>query len=335
MKENDTILEVRDLKKSFPVRRTLLQYLQKKAPDAVHAVDGVSFSMKTGEVTGLVGESGCGKSSLAKVLLNLYPADDGDIVFEGTSIVRRKKGQKNLYGTRMQMVFQDPYSSLNPRMTIRQMFYEILSVHQICEAKDREKEAVRALEMVGLGASVLDSFPGQFSGGQRQRISIARALAVHPDLLVADEAITALDVSIQAQIINLLSDLQKELNLSILFISHDLSVVRYLSDQIIVMYLGKIMEIARSEDLFQNPYHPYTQILLKATPVIGEKTLMQSEGIQGDPPSPIHIPTGCRFHTRCPYATEQCRTTEPILQNFGRDHFAACWYPANTDGKER
>ena len=215
------------------------------------------------------------------------------------------------------------------------MFYEILSVHQICEAKDREKEAVRALEMVGLGASVLDSFPGQFSGGQRQRISIARALAVHPDLLVADEAITALDVSIQAQIINLLSDLQKELNLSILFISHDLSVVRYLSDQVIVMYLGKIMEIARSEDLFQNPYHPYTQILLKATPVIGEKTLMQSEGIQGDPPSPIHIPTGCRFHTRCPYATEQCRTTEPILQNFGRDHFAACWYSANMDGKER
>ena len=175
MKENDTILEVRDLKKSFPVRRTLLQYLQKKAPDAVHAVDGVSFSMKTGEVTGLVGESGCGKSSLAKVLLNLYPADGGDIVFEGTSIVRKKKGQKNLYGTRMQMVFQDPYSSLNPRMTIRQMFYEILSVHQICEAKDREKEAVRALEMVGLGASVLDSFPGQFSGGHRQRISIARA----------------------------------------------------------------------------------------------------------------------------------------------------------------
>lgn len=327
MEQKDNILEIRNLEKKFPVRRSLLQVLKKEPAEAVHAVDGVTFSMKRGEVTGLVGESGCGKSSLAKVLMNLYPADDGDIIFEGKSIVSKKAGQKNRYGTRMQMVFQDPYASLNPRMTIRQMFYEILSVHRICDRKDREREAVRVLEMVGLGASVLDSFPGQFSGGQRQRISIARALAVHPDLLVADEAITALDVSIQAQIINLLMDLRKELNLSMLFISHDLSVVRYLSDQVVVMYLGKIMETARAEDLFEHPLHPYTQILLQATPVIGDKTLQRSKEIQGEPPSPMHVPSGCRFHTRCPYATAECEKTEPPARDFGDGHYTACWHP--------
>ena len=327
MKSDDVILEIRDLKKSFPVRRSLAQIWKREPADAVHAVDGVSFSMKRQEVTGLVGESGCGKSSLARVLMNLYPADAGDILFEGESIVSRKPGQKNRYGTRMQMVFQDPYASLNPRMTIRQMFYEILSVHKICERKDLEKTAVQNLEMVGLGASVLDSFPGQFSGGQRQRISIARALCVHPDLLVADEAITALDVSIQAQIINLLMDLKNELKLSMLFISHDLSVVRYLSDQVVVMYLGKIMETARTEDLFRNPMHPYTRILLGATPVIGEKNENKESGIQGEPPSPMHIPSGCRFHTRCPYATERCSLEEPVPEETENGHVVACWNP--------
>mgnify|MGYP002519401708 CR=1 FL=1 len=327
MEKKDNILEIRNLEKKFTVRRSFLQMLKKKPADSVHAVDGVTFSMKRGEVTGLVGESGCGKSSLAKVLMNLYPADDGDIIFEGKSIVSKKPGQKNSYGTRMQMVFQDPYASLNPRMTIRQMFYEILSVHRICSRKDREKEAVSVLEMVGLDASVLDSFPGQFSGGQRQRISIARALVVHPDLLVADEAITALGVSIQAQIINLLMDLRNELNLSMLFISHDLSVVRYLSDQVVVMYLGKIMETAESEDLFEHPLHPYTQILLQATPVIGAKNLQNNKEIQGEPPSPMHIPSGCRFHTRCPYATAECEKMEPPVRNFGNGHCTACWHP--------
>lgn len=331
MKSDETILEVRNLKKYFPVRRSLVQMLEGRPADAVHAVDGVSFSMKRGEVTGLVGESGCGKSSLARVLMNLYPADEGDILFEGTSIVSRKAGQKNRYGTRMQMVFQDPYASLNPRMTIRRMFYEILTVHRICDRRDLEKTAVRDLEMVGLGAQVLDSFPGQFSGGQRQRISIARALSVHPRLLVADEAITALDVSIQAQIINLLLDLRKELELSMLFISHDLSVVRYLSDQVVVMYLGKIMETARTEELFAHPLHPYTRILLQATPVIGGKTLAKNEGIQGEPPSPMKIPCGCRFHTRCPYATQQCRTQEPVPLDAGEGHMVSCWHPQDAE----
>ncbi len=332
--EQNNILEVRDLKKSFSSGKSLLQTLKHESSSAVKAVDGVSLTVYKGEVVGLVGESGCGKSSLAKVLTNLYPADSGDIIFEGKSIIHTKKHKGNLFGTKIQMIFQDPYASLNPRMTIRQMMYEILSVHKLCKKEDREKVTISYLDMVGMNASALDSYPSQFSGGQRQRISIARALIVKPDLLIADEAISALDVSIQAQIINLLVDLKEKLNLSMLFISHDLSVVRYISDRVAVMYLGKIMEMAPTEELYDRPRHPYTEILMKATPVIGEKTLNRSEGIQGEPPSPINIPKGCRFSTRCPFATEKCRQSEPELKELENGHYVACWYPLGEDERE-
>lgn len=325
--EQECILEVKNLKKSFSSKASIIQMVKREPAPAVRAVDGVSFSIRRGEVVGLVGESGCGKSSLAKVLTNLYPADGGDIIFEGKSIINTKKQKGNLYGTKIQMVFQDPYASLNPRMTIRQMLYEILSVHKLCKKADREKVAVSYLNMVGMNESALDSYPAQFSGGQRQRISIARALLVKPDLLIADEAISALDVSIQAQIINLLVDLKEQLNLSMLFISHDLSVVQYISDRVVVMYLGKVVEMAPAEELFSNPLHPYTEILMKATPDIGVKTINQSEGIQGEPPSPMNIPKGCRFAGRCPFAAEECSKLEPELMEHGKEHYVACWHP--------
>ncbi len=323
--EADNILEVKDLTKYFPVRRTLKQCLHHQKPEAVHAVDHLNLTLRRGEVTGLVGESGCGKSTLARVITNLYSADSGDILFDGRSIVRTKAGQKNLYGTRIQMVFQDPYASLNPRMRIRQMLYEIMAVHHLCSPVEREQTAVHYLELVGLNASYLDSYPAQLSGGQRQRISIARALLVRPELLIADEAITALDVSIQAQIINLLCDLRQELGLSMLFISHDLTVVQYISDKVVVMYLGEIVESSPTEQLFQNPLHPYTEALLRATPKIGDRSMIYEKGMQGEAPSPIHMPAGCRFHTRCPYAVMRCSQEEPRLVDCGGGHFAACF----------
>lgn len=325
------ILEIKDLKKYFISRKTILQMIKHEEPSTVRAIDGVSLDIYEGEVVGLVGESGCGKSSLAKVLMNLYPADSGDVYFKGKSIVNTKKHKGNLYGTKIQMVFQDPYGSLNPCMTIQQMFYEILCVHKLCKKSERKSVALSCLEMVGMNASALSSYPSQFSGGQRQRISIARALIVKPDILIADEAISALDVSIQAQIINLLVDLKEELNLSMLFISHDLSVVRHISDRVAVMYLGKVMETASTEELFENPLHPYTDILMKATPVINEKNIDSKEGIKGEPPSPMNIPKGCRFSTRCPFATEKCMQEEPKLIEYRSGHYVACWYPLFLD----
>ena len=327
--EQNEVLMVQSLSKAFPARRTFFEWLQRKPALSVKAVDYVSFSVKTGEVVGLVGESGCGKSTLARVLTRLYPADGGDILFNGESIVN-PAGREDLHArTRIQMVFQDPYASLNPRMTIRQMLYEIMDVHHLCEKADREKQAVAFLGMVGMDASALDRHPGEFSGGQRQRISIARALIVKPDLLIADEPVSALDVSIQAQVINLLIELKEKLQLSMLFISHDLSVIRYISDRVVVMYLGSVVELASTETLFCTPAHPYTKILMEAAPEIGKAHAEASAVIKGDLPSPMHIPSGCRFHTRCPYATEVCAREKPPLVEMEAGHFTACHHPLN------
>lgn len=227
---------------------------------------------------------------------------------------------------KMQMVFQDPYSSLNPRMTVRQMFYEVLGVHKLCAPKERERECLRILDLVGLDRNALDRYPSQFSGGQRQRISIARALAMRPEVLIADEPVSALDVSIQAQVINLLIELKQNLNLTMLFISHDLRVVRYISDRVVVMYLGKVVEMGETEDLFDHPRHPYTDILMKAAPTVDPDAHGQEYAIQGETPSPLNIPKGCRFHPRCPYAQERCHCEEPPLEETAPGRFVACHF---------
>lgn len=227
---------------------------------------------------------------------------------------------------KMQMVFQDPYSSLNPRMTVRQMLYEVLSVHKLCDRKDREAECLRILDLVGLDRNAMDRYPSQFSGGQRQRISIARALIMKPEMLIADEPVSALDVSIQAQVINLLIELKDTLSLTMLFISHDLRVVRYISDRVVVMYLGRIVEMGETEDLFDHPRHPYTDILMKAAPAVDPDSRGREYAIQGETPSPMNIPSGCRFHPRCPYAQEKCRKEQPELKDVGNGRFVACHY---------
>ena len=317
------ILEIKDLKKYFISRKTILQMIKHEEPSTVRAIDGVSLDIYEGEVVGLVGESGCGKSSLAKVLMNLYPADSGDVYFKGKSIVNTKKNKGNLCGTKIQMVFQDPYGSLNPCMTIQQMFYEILSVHKLCKKSERKSVALSCLEMVGMNASALSSYPSQFSGGQRQRISIARALIVKPDILIADEAISALDVSIQAQILNMLVELQKELGLSLLFISHDIGVVRFISDRIGVMYLGTLMEETETEELFEHPLHPYTEALFEAVP---DPYIKRTElkGLSGEQPVRTEDFKGCAFYTRCPYATDCCKAERPELREVKPGHKVAC-----------
>ncbi len=323
------LLSVDHLSKAFPIKQTLFEVAQRKPKKYVRAVDDVSFEVYEGETLGLVGESGCGKSSLSKTLARLYAPDKGDILFGGTNFSGLKGRSLRRARLQMQMVFQDPYSSLNPRMTARQMLYEILTVHRLCKRSEREAESIRFLEMVGLPKDALDRYPGQFSGGQRQRISIARALAMHPRLLIADEPVSALDVSIQAQVINLLIDLRSELNLTMLFISHDLRVVRYITDRVIVMYLGRIVESAPTEELYNAPAHPYTDILMKAAPVVNPDRKTREYAIEGEPPSPIDLPAGCRFSPRCPYATDRCRSEEPALCEIAPGRCVACHFPLN------
>lgn len=322
------LLEVSHLSKTFPVKRNIADIVTKKEATYVRAVEDVTFSIQKGETLGLVGESGCGKSTLSKTLIRLYKPDDGTIMFgeygdlalkEGSSL---KKARKDI-----QMVFQDPYSSLNPKMTIRQMFSEILSVHDICPKEEYEKRTIEILDMVGMPAYALDRYPSAFSGGQRQRIGIARALIMKPALLIADEPVSALDMSIQAQIINLLMELKSKLNLTMLFISHDLRVVQYLSDRVMVMYLGRIVELGKAEDLFLNPAHPYTQILIQAAPIIDPHHKERQYEIQGETPSPIHMPKGCAFHPRCPYATDKCREQEPVMTEDANGRLVKCDYP--------
>ena len=326
--EATPILNVSHLSKTFPIKRNIAEIARKKEQKYVRAVEDVTFSIRKGETLGLVGESGCGKSTLSKTLIRLYKTDDGKIMFDQYGDLALKEGAALTKARRdIQMVYQDPYSSLNPKMTIRQMFYEILSVHHICPKEEFEKKTIEILDMVGMPSYALDRYPSAFSGGQRQRIGIARALILNPALLIADEPVSALDMSIQAQIINLLMDLKAKLNLTMLFISHDLRVVQYLSDRVMVMYLGRVVEMGSAEELFQHPAHPYTQILIQAAPVIDTKHKEREYEIRGETPSPIDIPKGCAFHPRCPFATEKCRTAEPVMTEDANGRMVKCHYP--------
>ena len=326
--EATPILNVSHLSKTFPIKRNIAEIARKKEQKYVRAVEDVTFSIRKGETLGLVGESGCGKSTLSKTLIRLYKPDDGKIMFDQYGDLALKEGAALTKARRdIQMVYQDPYSSLNPKMTIRQMFYEILSVHHICPKEEFEKKTIEILDMVGMPSYALDRYPSAFSGGQRQRIGIARALVLNPALLIADEPVSALDMSIQAQIINLLMDLKAKLNLTMLFISHDLRVVQYLSDRVMVMYLGRVVEMGSAEELFQHPAHPYTQILIQAAPVIDTKNKEREYEIRGETPSPIDIPKGCAFHPRCPFATEKCRTAEPVMTEDANGRMVKCHYP--------
>ena len=326
--EATPILNVSHLSKTFPIKRNIAEIARKKEQKYVRAVEDVTFSIRKGETLGLVGESGCGKSTLSKTLIRLYKPDDGKIMFDQYGDLALKEGAALTKARRdIQMVYQDPYSSLNPKMTIRQMFYEILSVHHICPKEEFEKKTSEILDMVGMPSYALDRYPSAFSGGQRQRIGIARALILNPALLIADEPVSALDMSIQAQIINLLMDLKAKLNLTMLFISHDLRVVQYLSDRVMVMYLGRVVEMGSAEELFQHPAHPYTQILIQAAPVIDTKYKEREYEIRGETPSPIDIPKGCAFHPRCPFATEKCRTAEPVMTEDANGRMVKCHYP--------
>jgi oligopeptide/dipeptide ABC transporter ATP-binding protein len=317
----ETVLSVRDLKKYFPVGGGLLG----TGKQWVRAVDGVSFDIRPGEVLSLVGESGCGKSTTGRLVLRLLKPTSGEIVFLGKNLQSANGREMKALRREIQIIFQDPYASLNPRMTIGEIVDEPLKVHGIGTRQERRDQVAHLLERVGLSPEAMSRYPHEFSGGQRQRVGIARAIALKPKLIVADEPVSSLDVSIQAQVINLLMDLQKEYGIAYLFIAHDLNVVRHISNRIAVMYLGKIVETGEAEDVFQKPLHPYTQILLSSIPVPDpQKKDRKVILLQGDPPNPIDIPVGCRFHTRCPKMIQECKAAEPALRDFGRGHRAAC-----------
>lgn len=319
---DSVLLRVEGLKKHFPIRRGVLQ----RQVGAVKAVDGISFDVRRGETFGLVGESGCGKSTTGRVILQLYPTTAGRVYFEGQDLTQLRGEALRQMRRRMQMIFQDPYASLNPRMTVGEIVGEPLDVYGIAPGKEKAQRVEELLKVVGLNPFFAGRFPHEFSGGQRQRIGIARALALHPSFIVCDEPISALDVSIQAQVVNLLEDLQKERGLTYLFIAHDLSMVRHISDRVAVMYLGKIMELANRNELYNNPLHPYTQALLSAVPtpdpVVEEKR--QRIILTGDVPSPANPPKGCPFNTRCPLVQEVCRVQEPEWRQLRPDHWVYC-----------
>lgn len=321
--KNEYLLEVEHLKQYFPIKQGF-----KTIP--LKAVDDISFSIKPGETLGLVGESGCGKTTVGRTLLRLYQPTAGKITFDGDVLFdSENKIDVNMhpYRKQMQMVFQDPYSSLNPRMTVEDIIGEPLDVHKLYSSKkERREKILNLMETVGLNAEHASRYAHEFSGGQRQRIGIARALAVDPKFIVCDEPVSALDVSIQAQVVNMFEDLQKQRGMAYLFIAHDLLVVQHISDRIAVMYLGHMMELADAEDLMNHPVHPYTQSLLSAVPIPDPETARKSQRIilEGDVPSPLHMPTGCPFRSRCRYATEQCAMEMPELKDRGNGHFVAC-----------
>jgi oligopeptide transport system ATP-binding protein len=323
------LIEVRHLKKYCPSRKGLLQ----REVARVHAVDDISFAVREGETLGLVGESGCGKSTLGRTIVRLLEPTAGEILFQGRPIQSLGAGALRPLRRQMQMVFQDPYASLNPRKRVGSIIGDPLKIHKIGDARQRKAQVEELLETVGLSPEHYNRFPHEFSGGQRQRIGIARALALRPKLVIADEPVSALDVSIQSQMLNLLEDLQTEFRLTFLFIAHDLGVVRHVSDRIAVMYLGKLVELSPAEELYQRPIMPYTEALLSAVPIPDPDLAAQRERIvlQGDVPSPINPPSGCRFHPRCRYATEICAEVEPPLADYGNGHLAACHHPLNVD----
>ncbi len=321
--QGDVLVDVRNLKVYFPVTAGLI--LQRKIAD-VKAVDGISFQIRKGETLGLVGESGCGKSTTGRAILQLYRPTEGEIKFGQVELTKLKSGEMRRMRRQMQMIFQDPYASLNPRMSVGAIIGEPLAIHGLATGKARRERVAELMRVVGLNPYYANRFPHEFSGGQRQRIGVARALAVEPDFIVADEPVSALDVSIQAQIINLLEDLQEEFGLTYLFIAHDLAVVRHLSDRVAVMYLGKLMELTGRDELYRNPLHPYTKALLSAVPIPDPEVEEKRERIilSGDVPSPMRPPPGCVFHTRCPIAIDECRTVIPEWRELSRDHWVAC-----------
>ena len=317
---NDVILEVRNLRKCFPVQKNLLGKVQKE----LVAVDDVSFTLKAGETLGIVGESGCGKTTMGRTVLKLHQPSGGQIIFNGEDITNYNNAKMRHLRTDMQIIFQDPYSSLPPRATVGDILSEPVKVHGIVPPSEVKDYVMDLMEKCGLRDYYYERYPHEFSGGQRQRICIARALAVKPKLVICDEPVSALDVSIQAQIINLLKDLQRSMNLTYLFISHDLSVVKFISDKVGVMYLGQMVEFGEKKDIFANPLHPYTKALFSAIPNPDPDEKMNRIVLNGDIPSPMNPPKGCRFHTRCPYATEKCKQVAPAYKEHESGHFAAC-----------
>lgn len=319
--EGSPLLAVENLVKYFPVKKGVLS----RTVGHVKAVDGVSFVIWQGETMGLVGESGCGKTTLGKTVIRLLEPTSGRVVFKGTDICSLSSTEMRKLRRHVQMVFQDPYASLNPRMTAGQIIGEPLSIHGVAKGKEKEERVAALLMTVGLDPRHIRRYPHEFSGGQRQRIGIARALAVQPELIVCDEPVSALDVSIQSQIINLLVDLQEQFGFTYLFVSHDLSVIRHISDRVGVMYLGKLVEVADANELFSSPLHPYTEALLSAIPVPDPEAKKRRTVLTGDVPSPINVPEGCRFNTRCRYSQPGCKEKEPSLSPVSESHYVACY----------
>lgn len=312
------LLEVKELRKTFRVPGSRDQRLV--------AVDDVSFSINQGETLGLVGESGCGKSTTGKAILNLLKADSGQVLFEGEDLLHISPRKLRPHRRNLQMIFQDPFSSLNPRLTVGDILREPLQIHQLVRGKDQKERVIQLLEQVGLSAEHYHRYPHEFSGGQRQRVGIARALAVEPQLIIADEPVSALDLSIQAQILNLLREIQQQYNLSFLFIAHDLAVIEHISDRVAVMYLGRIVEMTTADQLYRSPRHPYTEVLLNAVPVPDPKRKKHSSSTSGEIPSPLSPPSGCHFHPRCPYAQDICKQERPNLIDQGNGHLTACHF---------
>jgi oligopeptide transport system ATP-binding protein len=320
---DNVLVDIRDLRMYFPVSAGII--FQRKIAD-VKAVDGISFSIRRGETLGLVGESGCGKSTTGRCILQLYRPTGGEILFGGRDLTKVKGGELRAYRRKMQMIFQDPYASLNPRMSVGSIIGEPLAIHNLARGRARKERVADLMRIVGLNPFYANRYPHEFSGGQRQRIGVARALAVEPDFIVCDEPVSALDVSIQAQIINLLMELQRQFTLTYLFIAHDLSVVRHISDRVAVMYLGKLMELSDRNELYENPLHPYTKALLSAVPIPDPEVEAKRERIilVGDVPSPLRPPPGCVFNTRCPIAIEECQVHIPEWRAVSQGHWVAC-----------
>ena len=323
--ENQVLLETKDLRKYFSGKKGLFNL----NPPVVKAVDDINLKIHKGETLGLVGESGCGKSTLGRTILKLIPMTSGQVIYNGEDIAAYDKKQMWEMRKRMQIIFQDPYSSLNPRMTVYDLVSAPLEVYGIGSAAERKEMVISILNDVGLAKQYLNRFPHEFSGGQRQRIGIARALILNPEFVVCDEAVSALDVSVRAQVLNLMKKMQQKRNLTYLFISHDLSVVRHVSDRVAVMYLGSVVEIADKQDLYGAPLHPYTRALLSAIPIPDANRKRNRIILEGDVPSAYNPPSGCKFHTRCPYATDRCREEVPALRDMGGGHSVACHFPLN------